>query len=93
MAHFLVRVQTRSSRDRVEKYLDGVLKARVTALPADGKANTALTNLLAEFLEVPRSGIKIVRGVTSRNKMVHVESLSEEALLARLESVKTKGGG
>ncbi len=93
MAHFLVRVQPRSSRDRVEGYLDGMLKVRVTAPPADGNANTALTKLLAEFLEVPRSGIKIVRGVTSRNKMVEVESLSEEALLVRLDSVKTRGGG
>ena len=86
MAQFLVRVQPRSSRDRVEGYLDGVLKVRVTAPPAEGKANTALTNLLADFLEVSRSGIKIVRGSTSRNKMVEVESLSEEALLARLNS-------
>ena len=93
MAQFLVRVQPRSSRDRVEGYLDGVLKVRVTAPPAEGKANTALTNLLADFLEVSRSGIKIVRGSTSRNKMVEVESLSEEALLARLNSVKTRGGG
>ncbi len=93
MAQFQVRVQPRSSRDRVEGYLDGVLKVRVTAPPAKGKANTALTNLLADFLEVSRSGIKIVRGSTSRNKMVEVESLGEEALLARLNSVKTRGGG
>jgi uncharacterized protein (TIGR00251 family) len=78
--------------DRVGEYVGGVLRVRVTAPPADGKANAALTKLLAEFLEVPRGEIKIVRGTTSRNKLVEVESLSEEGLLARLEGVKAKGG-
>ncbi len=92
MANLLVRVQPRSSMDRVGEYVGGVLRVRVTAPPADGKANAALTKLLAEFLEVPRGEIKIVRGTTSRNKLVEVESLSEEGLLARLEGVKAKGG-
>ena len=92
MANFLFRVQPRSSKDRVGEYVGGVLRVRVTPPPADGKANAALTKLLAEFLEVPRGEIKIVRGTTSRNKLVEVESLSEEGLLARLEGVKAKGG-
>lgn len=49
-----------------------VLRAQVTAVPEDGKANAALIALLAKRWRLPKSTISVVRGVTSRRKLVAV---------------------
>ncbi|MBM3506886.1 MAG: DUF167 domain-containing protein [Alphaproteobacteria bacterium] len=63
-----------------------VLKARVTAAPADGRANAAVCALLAKALGVPKASVRIVRGATSRHKTVHVTG-DPQALLARLAAL------
>ena len=60
------------------------MRVRVTAPPVDGAANEALEALLAKTLGVGRGRVSIVRGRSSRNKMVRVEGLSEEEALALL---------
>jgi uncharacterized protein (TIGR00251 family) len=60
---------------------DGIVHARVNAPPIEGKANTALIELLSETLDVPKSYLSIKRGMGSRNKVVEVVGLTiEEAL-------------
>jgi hypothetical protein len=63
---------------------DGVLLARVSAPPVDGKANAALCKLLAKALGVPRTSVGVVRGETSRDKLVRVDGLSAADAQARL---------
>ncbi len=48
------------------------LKIKVAAAPEDGKANKAVIALLAKHLGVAPSRLTIIRGETSRKKMVHV---------------------
>jgi uncharacterized protein (TIGR00251 family) len=68
-----IRVLPRSSKNNVVgEMADGTLKVKLTAAPVDGKANEALVELLAEHFEVSKSKIKIVRGGTSKNKVVEV---------------------
>ena len=70
-----IRVQPRASRNAIE--VDGErITVRVTAAPESGKANAAVVALLAKRLRVPKSGVRIVRGVKSRNKRVRIEGLS-----------------
>lgn len=69
MVVIAVHVQPRGSKNALEWEHDG-LKARLTAPPVDGAANEALIVLLAERLAVPKRNITIVRGATSRHKMV-----------------------
>ena len=70
-----IRVQPRASRDAIE--VDGErITVRVTASPESGKANDAVVALLAKRLHVPKSGVRIVRGVKSRDKRVRIEGLS-----------------
>jgi uncharacterized protein YggU (UPF0235/DUF167 family) len=45
-----VRLSPRSSRDELIGMRDGVLQAKVTASPVDGKANKALCGLIAKRL-------------------------------------------
>lgn len=68
-----VRVLPRSSKNEViGKMADGTLKVKLTAAPVDGAANDALIELLAEHFNCSKTKIKIVRGRTSKNKLVDV---------------------
>ena len=60
-----------------------MLRIRVTASPVDGGANAAVEHLIANALDAPASAVAIVRGATSRRKLVAVEGLTREALIAR----------
>jgi uncharacterized protein len=44
----------------------------------EGKANEALTRLLAKRLRVARGRVTIVRGERSRDKAVRIEGISAE---------------
>ena len=67
-------------------YREGVLQLRVTAPPDKGRANAAVLSMLAQALGVAKSTVRIVRGQTSRNKVVTVESLSPEEVRGILEA-------
>lgn len=48
------------------------MKASVTAPPAEGRANTALIELLAKEWRLPKRDVAIIGGHKSRDKLVHV---------------------
>lgn len=53
---------------------------RVTAAPADGKANLAVVRVLAKALGLPPSEVLLVRGATARTKVVSLPAGTEAAL-------------
>jgi uncharacterized protein len=59
---------------------DGVLRARVSAPPVDGRANRALCRLIAKRVGVPPSRVSVVRGEKSRDKVIRVEGVDVAAL-------------
>ena len=63
--------------------LDGVLKARVTAPAVEGAANNALVRLLSDELGIARRDVRIVAGASSREKLVVVDGVEAEAVIAR----------
>jgi uncharacterized protein (TIGR00251 family) len=67
-----VRVQARASSNEILEVRNGRLLVRTTAAPADGKANKAVIRLLAAFLGVAPSRIRLVRGKTQRNKELRI---------------------
>ena len=79
-----IHLTPRSARDEVLGLEDGVLRARVTAPPVEGRANEALLRLLAEALGVPKSSLRIVRGQRSRAKLVAVDGLDAAEVRRRL---------
>ena len=60
------------------------LKIRLAAPPVDGKANEALLRFLAQRLAIPRQQISLKSGQTSRQKVVEIESVAAERLVALL---------
>lgn len=53
----------------------GAWKVRVTAAPEQGRANTAVENLLAELLSLPRDAVSVVAGHTVRDKVVEIDGM------------------
>ena len=51
---------------------DGSLRAYVTTVPENGKANAAVLKLLSKALGVPKSRLELVRGATARDKLFRV---------------------
>lgn len=84
-----VRLTPKASRDRVDgpaPEADGgvVLKASVTAVPEDGKANAALIKLLSKEWRVPKSAIDVVQGATDRRKVLFLSGDPDD-LVGRLD--------
>lgn len=87
-----IRLTPRGGRDAidgVETLSDGksVLKARVRAIPEDGKANIALIKLVAETFACPVSTIAIVSGAAARIKTLRIQGDSQNLLLKLQESL------
>jgi hypothetical protein len=83
-AEVRIRLQPRARRDEVVGERAGAIVVRVTAPPVDGRANAALCALVARAAGVSRSRVNLVRGQTSRDKLVRVDGVAEEALRAAL---------
>jgi uncharacterized protein (TIGR00251 family) len=79
-----VRVQPRAAREEVVGERDGALVVRLTAPPAEGRANEALCRLLARRLGVAKTRVAVVRGGRSRDKVVRVEGVSATELARAL---------
>ncbi|BBO92042.1 DUF167 domain-containing protein [Desulfosarcina ovata] len=67
---FKIRVQPRSSKNRIAGLHGDALKLNITAPPVDNAANKACSAFLASLLPVPKSAVQIVSGHTGRNKQV-----------------------
>ena len=74
-----IKVTPKARQERIKKEAqpDGtsLYRVYVTAAPEDGKANEAVIRLLAEEFNVPKSTITILRGHTSREKVVSITRL------------------
>ncbi len=83
-----VRATPRASRNAVQGVAEGAdqrqqVKISVTVVPEDGKANTAIIELLAKAWRIPKSSIGVVAGGTDRSKILFVAG-ETEALMTRL---------
>ena len=71
-----VRVIPNAKKDDLLKEGDK-LKVYVTAPAIGGKANKAMIKVLAEFFNVKKSDIRIIRGEKSREKVIEVNIESD----------------
>lgn len=80
----MVKVQPRASVNEIGEALGAELKIKVTAPPVDAAANEAVLRLLAETLDCPRGKVELVRGGTSRHKVIKIHGLSAVEVASRL---------
>jgi len=80
-----VKLTPKAARDQISEVApeaDGgvVLKASVTTVPEDGKANAALIALLSKRWKIAKSRFEIVSGATDRRKTLFIADASPEEL-------------
>lgn len=88
-----VRLTPKGRRDAIEGIAataDGgaEIKASVTAVPEDGKANRALVKLLSKSWGIPKSDIAIVSGATDRHKVLSLACDPERILPRIAQSIR-----
>lgn len=79
-----VKVQPRASRDEIGETLGDALKIRITAPPVDSAANEALVKFLAAELGCSRGRVELVRGHTSRRKLLRIHGMNPRDVAAKL---------
>lgn len=88
-ARLRVRVTPRARQTAPAGIIDAdgkpALAIRLAAPPVDGAANKALLAFLADWLRVPKAGLRIVAGEASRVKLVAIRDFPPEALADRIK--------
>jgi uncharacterized protein YggU (UPF0235/DUF167 family) len=95
MAQLRIQVHPGARRQSLRgRRADGALRLEVTAPPERGRANQAVTELLAGLLGVERRRLEVVRGLAARAKVVEVAGLDEAELERRVEAAlaRVEGG-
>ena len=67
-----VIVKPNSKMESVTRNADGTLIVRVNAPPIDGKANKRVIDLLAGYLNKPKSSIELLHGTSGKKKVFEV---------------------
>jgi len=83
-AKISLRVYPNASRNEIVGFTEGVLRVRVSAPPSKGKANRELMTFLSRLLGVNKSSVNIIKGYTTRDKVVAIGGLSREEVMKRL---------
>ena len=71
-------------RSGVVGWLGDALKVKVHAPPVEGRATEALCAFLADELDLPRRAITVLRGDTSRQKILQIDGLTLAEVKTRL---------
>lgn len=82
MATLAVHVTPKAGRDEIAGWRGAELSVRVTTAPEGGKANAAVCKTVAAALGVPKSSVRVVRGDTSRHKMLEIDGVKAAELTA-----------
>lgn len=69
-----MKVIPKASKSEIIGWENEQLKVRLKAVPEKGKANEELIRVLAEYFNIPKSQITIIRGGKSRIKQVQLEN-------------------
>lgn len=67
-----ILVKPNARQSSVSVGLEGQLVVAVRAPATDGKANQELIAVLADYFQVPKSRIQLVKGHTSRHKVIEL---------------------
>lgn len=69
-----VKVFPNSKKQMVAKKEEDEFEVRVKEKPERGKANQAVKDVLAEYFNVPKENIRMIRGFKSRSKIFEIKA-------------------
>lgn len=75
-------------RTEIVGWLGDALKVKVHAPPVEGRANEVLCDFLADHFALPRRAVTVLRGDTSRQKLLRLEGLTLADLKQRITADK-----
>lgn len=81
-----LHIQPGSSRCEFAGTHGDALKLRISARPVEGAANAAVCAFLAEFFGLSKSSVSILKGETSRSKVIFLKGNPVE-LMERLNRI------
>lgn len=81
-----LKVIPNAPRHELAGWLGEALKMKIHAPPLEGRANEAVSAYLAEQLGLPRRAVTLLRGDTSRQKVVRIDGLGGAEVRARLDA-------
>ena len=78
------RISPNASKNEFIKNGDEI-KIKITAPPVDGKANKFLIKFLSDTFKVPKTYITLLKGETSKDKIISFNNISKE----KIEEIKS----
>lgn len=69
-----VKVKPNSKQQSIQEAADGSLIVHLKSPPVDGKANEELIKVLAEKFQVSKSQITIKSGLSSKTKLIEIDT-------------------
>jgi uncharacterized protein (TIGR00251 family) len=79
-----LHIQPGASKTELAGRHGDALKIRIASPPSEGRANQELLRFLSGILAVPGANVVLVRGETSRRKVVSVRGISRQDAARRL---------
>ena len=68
-------------------YGEYAVKLSVTAPPTEGRANAEVERYLARLLRISRSEVSVVKGASSRDKLVFIRGVEPDEIKTRLTTL------
>ncbi len=75
-----VKTIPNSKRVEIKRLGENIYSVRLDKPAADGRANSRLIEVLADYFDVKKSSVSIVKGFRSREKVVRI-SLADNCLM------------
>jgi uncharacterized protein len=88
-AKIAIRISPNASKNEIMGMIDDVLRIKIAAPPVDGKANKELIDYLSHLLGIGKDRLDILKGHTSKNKLIAIDGLSKVSVLEKLLSGTT----
>jgi uncharacterized protein (TIGR00251 family) len=88
-AKIAVQIYPGASKNEVMGMVNDVLRIKIAAPPVKGKANKELIDYLSHLLGISKDRLDILKGHTSKNKLISIDGLSKVSVLEKLLSNTT----
>lgn len=82
-----VKVKPSAKKDTILKFKKpNIFEISLRAKPEKNQANESLCRFLSKLLKISKDEIKIIKGKTSKKKLIQIKNLNEKEFLKKLET-------
>ena len=81
-----VQIYPGAVKNEITGIQNDILTVKIAAPPVKGKANKELIDYLSHLLDIRKDRLDIIKGHTSKNKLISIDGLSKVTILEKLLS-------